>query len=46
VVGVPEELAAGSFHTVRVTDAIGPDLLAGAGVGAEVVLAGDGDGGR
>lgn len=38
VVGVPEDLAVGTFHTVRVTDAIGPDLFAGAGV----ALAGEG----
>ena len=38
VVGVPEDLAVGTFHTVRVTDAIGPDLFAG----ADVALARDG----
>ena len=38
MVGVPEDLAVGTFHTVRVTDAIGPDLFAG----ADVALARDG----
>ena len=38
VVGVPADLAVGTFHVVRVTDAIGPDLLAG----ADVALAADG----
>ena len=29
VVGVPDDLEPGTFHTVRVTDALGPDLFAG-----------------
>ena len=28
VITVPEQLAVGQFHTVRVTDALGPDLMA------------------
>ncbi len=30
VISVPEDLAVGQFHTVRVLDALGPDLVAGA----------------
>ena len=32
IVTVPAELAVGTFHTVTVTDALGPDLLAEAAV--------------
>ena len=30
IISVPPHLAVGQFHTVRVTDALGPDLIAGA----------------